>query len=186
MQAVAEFQGQRMSKEDLTTMFQKEVPRAQPGDDEVSKFVGEGYVPGHGIEALLDIEFMMAVAPGIKTEFWSFPSTAFCEDLHSYTDAMLIRTDVPIVHSISYGWQGNLSKLNCHPADIEAVDANWAKLAARGFTILISSGDSGSGYTPPSCQDGSGGAVASRPGLPSTGLLGCRRGLPASCWPGLP
>ena len=30
--------------------------------------------------------------------------------------------------------------------DVAAVDANLAKLAARGFSIMFSSGDSGSGY----------------------------------------
>ena len=39
-QAVAEFQGQLMNKDDLTTFFTNEVPTAQPGDDQVSKFVG--------------------------------------------------------------------------------------------------------------------------------------------------
>ena len=43
---------------------------------------------------------------------------------------------------------------NCKDAEIDAIDLNWAKLAAKGFSILISSGDSGSGYTKPSCAGG--------------------------------
>ena len=55
-QAVAEFQGQNMDKDDVSTFFAKEVPNAQPGDDQVSAFVGTPYTKGNGVEALLDIE----------------------------------------------------------------------------------------------------------------------------------
>ena len=34
-------------------------------------------------------------------------------------------------------------------ADVKAVDNNLAKLAAKGLSVLVSSGDSGSGYVPP-------------------------------------
>ena len=94
-QAVAEFQGQRMDKADLSEMFKNEVPTAQPGDDAVSKFAGgEGYVQGYGVEALLDIEFMMGVSPGVKTEFWSYPSMDFCADLHVTGERAFKPTDV--------------------------------------------------------------------------------------------
>lgn len=53
--------------------------------------------------------------------------------------------------SISYGWQGNLSKLNCVDNEVDVIDANWQKLALKGVSVLISSGDSGSGYTAGSC-----------------------------------
>ena len=49
-QAVAEFQGQYMSKEDLSTFFTNEVPTAKAGDDAVSKFVGVDYQKGEGVE----------------------------------------------------------------------------------------------------------------------------------------
>merc|ERR1712110_614259 len=54
----------------------------------------------------------------------------------------------PLVHSVSYGWQGNISELGCKPADVADVDVNFAKLAAKGISIIIASGDSGSGYSP--------------------------------------
>ena len=117
----------------------------------------------------------MGVSPGIATEFWEWPSRDFCSDLNNYTNALLDATEPPLVNSISYGWQGELSKIGCSDADVQVlavplvatahscalacvatdaltiraplqvVDASWAKLAARGITILISSGDSGSG-----------------------------------------
>ena len=44
------------------------------------------------------------------------------------------------------GWQGNLTKIGCKPALVSAIDDDFAKLAARGITIIFASGDSGSGY----------------------------------------
>jgi tripeptidyl-peptidase-1 len=69
-QAVAEFQGQTMNSTDLATFFKNEVPRAHAGDDVVSKFVGDRGDSSAKIEASLDIQFIMGVAPGVKTEFW--------------------------------------------------------------------------------------------------------------------
>jgi len=150
-QGVAEFQGQYMSKEDLAMFFQKEVPGFKEGEEQVFSFKGVPYKKGNGVEADLDIQFIMGVAPGVKTDFFEWPEMDFCSDLHAYT-ASLLDSD-SIVNSISYGWQGDLKQLNCKADDITAVDANWAKLAAKGTSVLISSGDSGSGYTP----SGSGG-----------------------------
>ena len=151
-QAVAEFQKEYMSKDDLKTFFKAEVPTAQEGDDEVAAFKGVPYKEGTGVEALLDIEFIMGVAPGVHTEFWEWPAQDFCGDLHAYTNALL-EPGGPIVNSISYGWQGNISEIGCKPSDLEVVDANWAKLAAAGISVFISSGDSGSQCTSDVCDD---------------------------------
>mmetsp|Transcript_11808 Transcript_11808/g.19887 ORF Transcript_11808/g.19887 Transcript_11808/m.19887 type:complete len:581 (-) Transcript_11808:370-2112(-) len=145
-QAVAEFQGEYMKKQDLEKFFKHEVPHFKTGDDQVTKFIGVPYKKGDGVEADLDIQFIMGVAPGVKTYFFEWPEMDFCADLHHYT-SKLLDSDA-LVHSISYGWQGSLKRLNCKTADIDAVDANWAKLAAKGISVMISSGDSGSGYTP--------------------------------------
>jgi subtilase family serine protease len=102
-QAVAEFQGQYMNKDDLAKFFQSEVPSAQAGDDQIAAFKGVPYKEGTGVEAELDIEFIMGVAPGVKTEFWEWPDGDFCADLHNYSTALLAPGG-PLVNSISYGW----------------------------------------------------------------------------------
>ena len=76
--------------------------------------------------------------------FWEWPSQDFCADLHNYTGALLSAHAPPLSNSISYGWQGELAEVGCSAEMVEVVDANWAKLAARGISILVSSGDSGS------------------------------------------
>ena len=67
-QAVAEFQGEYMNKSDLSTFFKAEVYGWSRGDDRVSKFVGAPYArhAKAGLEAMLDIEYLMGVATGVK------------------------------------------------------------------------------------------------------------------------
>jgi tripeptidyl-peptidase-1 len=147
-QAVAEFQGQTMASSDLSAFFKAYVPNAAPGDDTVSKFVGDPGDKTGETEASLDIQYIMGVAPGIATEFWLWDANDFCGDLKNWTTTLLAAESPPLVTSVSYGWQGNLTGIGCHPADAEAVDADFVKLAAKGITIIFASGDSGSGYAP--------------------------------------
>jgi len=147
-QAVAEFQGQYMSQPDLSVFFQKYVRSAKRGDDQVYRYVGAQKQKGEGVEALLDIEYIMGVAEGIKTEFWEYPDNDFCGDLNSYTNEIL-SGDSPFVHSVSYGFQGDLSQLGCRGSDKSTIEDNFVKIGAIGISMLIASGDSGSGYAKP-------------------------------------
>ena len=83
-QAVAEFQGQAMRPADLTTFFSKYVTNYTVGvDDVVFAFQGDsgGNQDFPGVEASLDIQYIMGVAPKIKTEFWYYYSNDFCADM---------------------------------------------------------------------------------------------------------
>jgi len=155
-QAVAEFQGQYMADADLVSFFKKYVTTYKEGsDDVVSKFVGDPDKQQGQTEASLDIQFIMGVNPGIKTEFWLYNSMDFCGDLANWTTTILADKSPPLIHSVSYGWQGDLAQLHCEPAKIKVVDDNFAKLAAKGISIVFASGDSGSGYKPSgACQAG--------------------------------
>lgn len=153
--AVAEFQGQNEKDSDLATFFKEYVPDAQPGDEKVYKFVGDPDKQEAGVEASLDIQYIMGVAPHIKAEFWLLDNMDFCKDLGNWTDIILQDTTGPHVHSVSYGWQGNLTQVQCTNEKVEVVDNNFVKLAATRATIIFASGDSGSGYAParPDCSD---------------------------------
>ena len=91
----------------------------------------------------------MGVAPGVATEFWLYDPNDFCADLKNWTSTLLADESPPLVTSVSYGWQGNLTGIGCKDSDVAAVDADFAKLATKGITIIFASGDSGSGYTHP-------------------------------------
>jgi subtilase family serine protease len=163
-QAVAEFQGQTMDPSDLKTFFKTYVPSST--DDTVSKFVGDPGTGQGGVEASLDIQYIMGVAPGIATEFWYQKNQDFCADLASWTNAILNDANPPLVHSVSYGWQGNLQQIGCTDANVKTVDDDFTKLVAKGITIIFASGDSGSGYSPGSA------CMGTSPGKNNTGIIG--------------
>jgi hypothetical protein len=146
-QAVAEFQGETMNTTNLQTFFQKYVQGYQTGDDAVSKFVGDLGAGKAQDEGNLDIQYIMGVAPGIQTEYWLYNSMDFCGDLKNWTTQLLASDDIPLVHSVSYGSQGNLSQMGCQEAEVKTIDDDFAKLATRGISIIVASGDSGSGYS---------------------------------------
>lgn len=105
-QAVAEFQGQYMNSHDLSTMFKKYMHDYKVGtDDVVYKYVGSPQKTGDSVEADLDIQYVMAPAVGIKTEFWDFPDMNLCSAVNQWSSHLASNKDVPLVHSISYGLQ---------------------------------------------------------------------------------
>jgi len=145
---VLEFQGQLMSQKDLTTFFEKYVPGFKSGEDQVYKYVGD-QSQGEGVEANLDVQYAMGVAPGIKTEMWQYANTDFCGDIATWTSAALSDSNPPNVFTVSYGFQGALSQLGCSNSQIDSIDSSFKSMCAAGLTILFASGDSGSGYTAP-------------------------------------
>ena len=72
-------QGQYMSNRDLSDFFKEYLANYTVGtDDVVSKYVGDQDKQSGQVEASLDIQYMMGVAPGIKSEFWLWNSMDFC------------------------------------------------------------------------------------------------------------
>ena len=51
----------------------------------------------------------LGVSPGIQTEFWEFPGQDFGKDLNMWTSNLTAGPDTPLVHSVSYGWQGTMT-----------------------------------------------------------------------------
>lgn len=147
--AVAEFQNQNEEDSDLAAFFKEYVPDAQPGDEKISKFVGDPDQQQPGVEASLDIQYIMGVAPHVQSEFWLYDGMDFCADLENWTSTILKDDNGPNVHSVSYGWQGNLTTLQCTDDKVNVVDDNFVKIAATRASIIFASGDSGSGYAPP-------------------------------------
>jgi subtilase family serine protease len=151
--AVIEFQSQGVHTDDLSYFFQHYVPRAHPGDENISAYRGDATRPyiHAGSEASLDIDYIMGVAPGVPTEYWSYKSKAVCAGFISWTSDALAMAAPPRVVSLSWGFQGGeigLEHYGCTPAMQGTIEANHMKLAAAGVTVLHASGDGGSGYPP--------------------------------------
>lgn len=47
------------------------------------------YKEGRSVEAALDVQYLMGVAPGVATEFWNWPAQDFCGDLANFSAALL-------------------------------------------------------------------------------------------------
>ena len=129
-QAVAEFEGQTIGNKDLTAFFSKYVKHCKNGqDDVVSKFVGDSDKQQGETEASLDIQYIMGITPGIKTEFGLENNQDFRAGLVRWSNLILSTADAHNVHSVSYGWQGDLKQIQCEDTKVSIVDGNFAKPA---------------------------------------------------------
>ena len=90
--------------------------------------------------------YRMGVSPGVKTDFYYEADGDFCAGLAKWTAAILSE-GAPLVHSVSYGWQGDLAGIQCESDKVQVIDDAFAKLATMGVSMIIASGDSGSGYS---------------------------------------
>ena len=152
-QAVVSFGDQRINSSDLRSFL------AHFGSDPLNaklEFVGDTNVGKGGMEASLDVQYMVGLsAPsgGVKTRSWHLngedngaKKVGFCQQLHEWTQKLLADdASTPLVNSASYGWQGNLTSIGCPLSAQTAIDDDFAKLAAKGITLIIASGDYGSG-----------------------------------------
>ena len=91
-----------MVPKNLVTFFADYVPNAASGDDTVNKFVGDkNNKQQEGIEADLDIQYIMGVAPGVLTDFYEQKGQDFCKDLVAWAQLLLTGDETPLVNSVS-------------------------------------------------------------------------------------
>jgi hypothetical protein len=115
---------------------------------------------GYTTETLLDIAVAGSVAPGAKLAVYFAPWTEQGW-LDIVTTAVHDAVNKPSVISISYGWPelDTFGALTWSLQTIQAVTATFQEAAALGVTVVVSSGDSGSG-----CGVGNGKAHVLYPG----------------------
>lgn len=135
--AVAEFQGQEYDQKDLDKFFDACGYKQQ----KVSKTTGGNsgsFLCSLGMctEALLDIEYILALASPIPLEVY-YDSTF---SLFGWMKTILNDPEAPWVHSVSYG---NDERQQISKAYMQSVDAQFQKIGVRGISILIASGDQG-------------------------------------------
>ncbi|KAJ6652293.1 hypothetical protein lerEdw1_012746 [Lerista edwardsae] len=113
-----------------------------------------------GVEASLDVEYLMSTGANIST--WVFSNAGRHESQEPFLDWLLVLSNLsalPWVHSVSYGDdEDSLSR-----AYMERVNVEFMKAGARGISILFASGDSGAG-----CRKAPGGKHLFRPSFPAS------------------
>jgi len=131
--AVAEFQGQTYKTADLDTFSSScSVPQG------VDVNIGDGHsdTKRSGVEAVLDIEFIKAVAPAV-------PLTVVYSSQFSLLDWTTQITNLensPLIHSVSYG---NDERQQSSDAYMFSSNTAFMKAGAQGLSILFASGDQG-------------------------------------------
>jgi subtilase family serine protease len=152
-QCVVEFEQQYYDDADLRLFFDEMgLPRNTP-----VKVIGYNDETNPGIEANLDIQYIMGVGVGVPTVFWSIyaNSTEEIDDILAWAVAMSSTVNPPIVNSLSYGMTESNVDYYLGKGYLARSDVEFQKLALRGITIIIADGDSGASDLgpPPMGQD---------------------------------
>ncbi|XP_028677543.1 tripeptidyl-peptidase 1 [Erpetoichthys calabaricus] len=140
-QAVSQFLEQYFHPADLAE-FMKLFGGGFEHRSQVDRIVGTQGSGKAGLEASLDVEYIMSTGANIST--WIFSTPGRHESQEPFLEWMLLlnnMSSIPLVQSISYGdYEDSLSV-----AYMERISTEFMKAGVRGVTILFSSGDDGAG-----------------------------------------
>jgi tripeptidyl-peptidase-1 len=96
--------------------------------------------PNYCGEANLDVQWIMAIAQGAPTTYWSVKESSSSDDpFLDWILAVANTSNPPLVHSISYG---SVEQDN-DPSTMNRFSSEVAKLGARGITVMVATGDDG-------------------------------------------
>ncbi|XP_073468797.1 tripeptidyl-peptidase 1 [Aquarana catesbeiana] len=158
-QACAQFLEQYFSQGDLAE-FMKLFGGSFDHRSEVDHVVGQQGAGRAGLEASLDVEYIMSMGANIST--WVFTNPGRHESQEPFLEWMLLLSNmssIPWVHTISYGDDEDSLSV----AYMQRINTEFMKAGARGLTILFASGDDGAG-----CMEVFKGKNAFRPSFPAS------------------
>merc|ERR1711920_283222 len=139
IQAIGQFQGQYVSPTDLSKFCKSYDSGA---DCSIEKFIGKNSAKQPGVESMLDTEYIEGLGQGVDTWVYSYPNFDFCADLLTWASDVAAESQHPYVVSLSYGSQ----KIDiCDNTTRSRLSEDVQKLGAMGITVVIASGDDGSG-----------------------------------------
>uniref|UniRef100_A0A4W4G8S4 Tripeptidyl-peptidase 1 n=1 Tax=Electrophorus electricus TaxID=8005 RepID=A0A4W4G8S4_ELEEL len=140
-QAVAQFLEQFYHPADLAE-FMILFARGFKHHTEVERVVGTQGGGKAGMEASLDVEYIMSTGANIST--WVFTNPGRHESQEPFLQWMLLLSNmsaVPWVHTISYGDDED----SLSTAYMNRINVEFMKAGLRGISMLFASGDSGAG-----------------------------------------
>ncbi|KAJ4939465.1 hypothetical protein JOQ06_028914 [Pogonophryne albipinna] len=140
-QAVAQFLEQYYSPADLAE-FMGMYGRSFQHLSQVDRVVGTQGQGKAGIEASLDVEYIMSTGANIST--WVFTNPGRHESQEPFLQWMFLlsnMSDLPWVHTISYGDDED----SLSTAYMMRINTEFMKAGVRGVSLLFASGDSGAG-----------------------------------------
>ncbi|KAJ8341691.1 hypothetical protein SKAU_G00339820 [Synaphobranchus kaupii] len=128
--------------------------------DKVAQVVGTQGGGKAGLEASLDVEYIMSTGANIST--WVFTNPGRHESQEPFLQWMLLLSNmsaVPWVHTISYGDDED----SLAAAYMTRINNEFMKAGVRGISMLFASGDSGAG-----CRHLTKGSNVFRPSFPAS------------------
>nr|XP_046267848.1 tripeptidyl-peptidase 1 [Scatophagus argus] len=140
-QAVAQFLEQFYSPTDLAE-FMSMFGHSFQHLSQVDRVVGTQGKGKAGIEASLDIEYIMSTGANISS--WLFTNPGRHESQEPFLQWMVLlsnMSDLPWVHTISYGDDED----SLSTAYMMRINTEFMKAGVRGISLLFASGDSGAG-----------------------------------------
>ncbi|KAM4624824.1 tripeptidyl-peptidase 1 [Polymixia lowei] len=158
-QAVAQFLEQYYHPADLAefmSMFGSSFQHLS----KVDRVVGTQGTGKAGLEASLDVEYIMSTGANIST--WVFTNPGRHESQEPFLQWMVLlsnMSDLPWVHTISYGDDED----SLSTAYMMRINTEFMKAGIRGISLLFASGDSGAG-----CRHLTKGKNSFRPSFPAS------------------
>uniref|UniRef100_A0AAQ5ZK38 Tripeptidyl-peptidase 1 n=1 Tax=Amphiprion ocellaris TaxID=80972 RepID=A0AAQ5ZK38_AMPOC len=140
-QAVAQFLEQYYHPADLAE-FMNMFGRTFQHLSQVERVVGTQGAGKAGLEASLDVEYIMSTGANIST--WVFTNPGRHESQEPFLQWMVLlsnMSDLPWVHTISYGDDED----SLSTAYMMRINTEFMKAGVRGISLLFASGDSGAG-----------------------------------------
>ncbi|XP_070698766.1 tripeptidyl-peptidase 1 [Pempheris klunzingeri] len=140
-QAVAQFLEQYYSPADLAE-FMSMFGGTFQHHSQVDRVVGTQGTGKAGLEASLDVEYIMSTGAYIST--WVFTNPGRHESQEPFLQWMVLlsnMSDLPWVHTISYGDDED----SLSTAYMMRINTEFMKAGVRGISLLFASGDSGAG-----------------------------------------
>ncbi|XP_072222116.1 tripeptidyl-peptidase 1 [Leuresthes tenuis] len=140
-QAVAQFLEQYYHPADLAE-FMKMFGGTFQHLSQVERVVGTQGGGKAGLEASLDVEYIMSTGANIST--WVFTNPGRHESQEPFLQWMVLlsnMSDLPWVHTISYGDDED----SLSTAYMTRINTEFMKAGVRGLSLLFASGDSGAG-----------------------------------------
>uniref|UniRef100_UPI00358E5A33 tripeptidyl-peptidase 1 n=1 Tax=Myxine glutinosa TaxID=7769 RepID=UPI00358E5A33 len=158
-QAVAQFLEQHFHALDLKE-FMGMFGNGFAHRSSVARVVGPDGGLHAGLEASLDVEYVMSTGANVSTWFWSTPGLREGQEpFLQWLVALSNMSSLPWVHSISYGDdEDSLSAVY-----MQRVNREFMKAGLRGLTLLFASGDNGAG-----CKEMSKERNVFRPSFPAS------------------
>ena len=143
--------GSTTSRSDLTVFCKEYAPNIPSELCKIEKEFGSTASAYNGKSGNTNSQYMLSVSGG--AEMWSYgfeeqyiePTSSVCTDWALFSQEIFKESTHPFVVAISFAIQWNEL---CAPGEIKIVDQDWQKLGAMGVSIIVQSGERGSGYSP--------------------------------------